>query len=62
MNIIRFFYIYNIVKEICTEQEKQEVWSPNIVFGNTESQEKVVIDRDVIAKIKQFNHMYLTST
>ena len=36
-----------------TEQEKLDVWSPNIVFGNTESQRKVVIDRDVIAKIKR---------
>ena len=39
-----------------TEQEKYEVWSPNIVFANTESQLKVVIDRDVIAKIKRMGN------
>ena len=36
-----------------TEQEKLDVWSPIIVFGNTASQHKVVIDRDVIARINR---------
>ena len=44
-----------------TEQEKREVWSPNIVFGNTESQEKGVIDRDVIAKIKRLGKFKASS-
>ena len=44
-----------------TEQEKLDVWSPNIVFGNTESQRKVVIDRDVIAKIKRMGNFEASS-
>ena len=36
-----------------TEQEKLDVWSPIIVFGNTAAQHKVVIDRDVIARIRR---------
>ena len=45
-----------------TEQEKDEVWSPNIVFANTESQLKVVIDRDVIAKIKRMGNYRSSSS
>ena len=44
-----------------TEKEKIEVWSPNIVFANTESQRKVVIDRDVIAKIERLGSFEASS-
>ena len=36
-----------------TEQEKEDLWTPNIVFSNTESQDSVIKDRKVIAKISR---------
>ena len=37
-----------------TEQEKEDVWTPKIVFSNTESQNTVIKDSNVIAKISRF--------
>ena len=43
-----------------TEQEKKDIWSPDIVFANTESQDSVVIDRKVSARIQRLGH-FVTS-
>ena len=36
-----------------TEQEKEDLWTPNIVFSNTKSQNSVIKDAKVIAKINR---------
>ena len=37
-----------------TEQEKQDLWTPDIVFSNTENQDSVIKDRRVNARISRF--------
>ena len=37
-----------------TEKEKEDIWTPNIVFSNTKSQDSVIKDRKVIARISRF--------
>ena len=45
-----------------TEKEKGDIWTPNIVFSNTKSQDKVIKDTDVIAKISRFGSIRVGGT
>ena len=37
-----------------TEKEKVDIWTPKIVFSNTESQDSVIKDENVIARLSRF--------
>ena len=39
-----------------TENEKQAIWTPDIVFSNTKIQDSVIVDKRVIASISRFGN------
>ena len=45
---------HNTNMNTLTEKEKEDIWTPNIVFSNTKSQNKVIKDTDAIARISRF--------
>ena len=44
-----------------TEQEKADIWTPNVVFSNTKNQAKVIKDTDAVAKISRKGEYKISS-